>query len=198
MTPRALLLLQQDSHRSATACQRPNLQPTPFYRHRLGDNKQWHHARHSVTRRSISPTKNTLINPKRRHRSQQQSPGYIRSSIPLFLLACWHSPYIQSSGGKKNRMIKNKHNLIFFFFVSQLGPNYSVDWYKHWLTWANDYSVYGTHMQALVSLINPIRSFGEKRQLIHMLLTATHTHTTVLQDGSVFSCGNVRQEMEVV
>lgn len=41
-------------------------------------------------------------------------------------------------------------------------------------------------MQALVSLINPIRSFREKRRLIHMLLTATHTHTTVLQDGSVF------------
>lgn len=31
-------------------------------------------------------------------------------------------------------------------------------------------------MLVLVSLINPIRSFGEKRQLIHILLTETHMH----------------------
>lgn len=29
-------------------------------------------------------------------------------------------------------------------------------------------------MLALVSLINPIRSFGEKSRLVHILLIATH------------------------
>lgn len=43
-------------------------------------------------------------------------------------------------------------------------------------------------MLALVSLINPIRSFGEKNRLIHILLIATHTQMVAFfsQDGSVF------------
>lgn len=87
-----------------------------------------------------------------------------------------HGPTIsmQWEQPQEETTIKNKHKLL-FFFVSQFGPNYSVDWYKHWLTWAIDYTVYGTHMLALVSLINPIRAFGEMRR--PMLLTATHTHT---------------------
>lgn len=53
------------------------------------------------------------------------------------------------------------------FLVCPLSQISSEDWYKQWLTWADDYTVYGTHMLVLLFLINPIRSFGDKRGLTH-------------------------------
>lgn len=42
-------------------------------------------------------------------------------------------------------------------------------------------------MLVLVSLINPIRSFGEKSRFIRILLTNTHPQVVAFsQDGSVF------------
>lgn len=143
--------------------------------------------------------KNTLINPRRHPPLTATDSRLYPAPAPpsQFLLACWHSPYTQSSRGKgekKKKGDKKQTRPHFFSLVCLLSQIVSVDWYKHWLTWADDYNVYGTHMLALVSLINPIRSFGKKSRLIHITFhsntgTHAHTHTQAVafsQDGSVF------------
>lgn len=121
-----------------------------------------------------------------------QIPDYTRSSAPILYLKADipHSLRAVEGGGRQKTNTTT-------FFVSLLSQIVSVDWYKHWLTWADDYTVYGTHMLALVSLINPIRSFGGEGRLIHMLLiapphTQTHTHSWPFCKMVAFFLGNVR------
>lgn len=133
-----------------------------------------------VLGRRGSISEHVLINPRRPH-SVLHIPGYTQPSVRThthtqsFSCVLTFPTHSEQQGERKNRVIKNKHQPQFSFLVCPVSQIVSVDWYKHWLTWADDYSVYGTHMLALVSLINPIRCFGEKRLLFHMLLTHTHT-----------------------
>lgn len=141
-------------------------------------------------REDPSLKKNTLINPRRRR--LQVIPTTL-SLHPSFHLRADIPHTLRAVGGKKNYGDKKQTWPQFFFFlVRLLSQIVSADWYKHWLTWVDDCTVYGTHMLALDSLINPIRSLGETSRLIHILLMATHIQTRThkrwpfSQDGSIF------------